>query len=248
MSRQGGSKVMAENQLAELRKSLQADRISRHPRYPDQALYALLDKRVEEGINRRLDAGARLTGVHALRYSFTTGLNQLYFEFAPAGGVSLAPDAVLALLDGSCRVIGVVDPFDPTQPNQVLPPLPTGGLLPFVMARPSVQGKVVFGAAELSERHAASHEFFRSLSRRTPRSDLGIENGEDGGVGDGGGGYESVSSHDTTWGTEGGPTTFQTVVHLPPPDQYIWYYQTDTQADATYPDSHADQIVDDHSP
>lgn len=185
---------MASDSFTQLMKALQIDRSSRHPQFPDQAEHALRDERVAQGIENRLEKGAALTGIQALGYNFATGLIHIYFEFMPAGGLALKQDAVLVVLDSENRVVGVVDPFDPVQPNRFVPQLPKRGDQPFVFARPTASQNLFFGAAELDLRDAANREFYRKLQRglRRPYEGEGIghEGGEGEGEGEGGGGGE----------------------------------------------------------
>lgn len=146
--------------IDQLRKEILQDRASPHQRLPDQSLQALDDERVALGIRSRLERGARLTGIHPLEYNFPTGLNHLYFAFTAAEGISITADAILVILDSQSRVVGVVDPFDPAQPNRLLPPLPEQ---PFVLACHTVSDDLYFTKEELRTRNAADSEFFRKL-------------------------------------------------------------------------------------
>jgi hypothetical protein len=144
---------MTDEVIAMLRK----DASSPHPKYPSQSCFAAQDKTVGKALSRRFEQGAKLSGVRALHYDFEAGINRLCFEFQNAGPV-LGGDDILVLLDGSCRVVGLVDPFDQKQPNRIVPPLAElGG--PFVLMRPSATANLPFCGADLAPQDLRAREF-----------------------------------------------------------------------------------------
>lgn len=190
---------MQTEHIAQLLDFLKQDQTSRYPKYPVQAMYALKDERVANTIAERLQKNGTLTNITALSYSFSTGLIPICFEFTRPGIAGLGPTALLVLLDHRCNVVGIIDPFDPAQPNPTLPPLPKTGEQPFVLSRPSAAG-IVSGEL-LYSREARTREFFRELRMpkgvrprdiKLPSDDGGDDDGDGGGdgggVGGGGGG------------------------------------------------------------
>jgi len=136
------------NPVAELVELLWKDRNSPSPKYPDQALAALADPAVRDLLRKRLETSV-LTDIKSLEYDMLTGLHPIYFEFTRAKGIACVPNAVLVLLTGFCRVVGIHDAFDRSKPNPVLPPIPEKGDQPFVIARPSASSQAVFTQEDL---------------------------------------------------------------------------------------------------
>src|SRR5215217_6704740 len=119
-------------------------------KYPDQALFALGDKRVAAAIEQRFEDKSNIKDIKSLSYNFETGLNGIYFEFtadAKRGELAM-PNAFLILMDGNCQVAALIDPFDPQRPNAFAPSLKQGEQ-PFVLSRPSVAEQLVFNEADL---------------------------------------------------------------------------------------------------
>lgn len=158
---QRGATVSAH--ISELASILKRDSSSPDPKYPVQAVRALEDERVAKALQQRLENGGSLTGINSLGYNFFTGLNHISFHFTLPGVHGLKPDAVLVILDADCRVIGLVDPFDIAQPNRFIPPLPSRGEQPFVLARPSCTDSLTFEQEELYPSEVRSREFFERL-------------------------------------------------------------------------------------
>jgi hypothetical protein len=130
---------------------------------PDITVLALKDKEVIAAIEKRFSDQARVTNIHQLEYNFYTGLHNLVFEFS--GGVQPfgkpGTDGFLAILDSKGQLIGMVDPFDPIQPNKFMPPLPTESEQPFVLDRPSEE--IAFSDAEMYPLQVRSREFMERL-------------------------------------------------------------------------------------
>jgi hypothetical protein len=147
-----------------------------------------------QAVTTRLEGGATVTGIHDLGYNFYTGLIHVFFEFTPTGGVALTRDAILVIFDSEQQVVGIVDPFDPDQPNRFIPSLPQRGEQPFVLARPQSAEGLFFSPQALYPRDVADREFFRKLQMRPtigqPRILL-FDEGDDGPIEDGGGGGDS---------------------------------------------------------
>lgn len=185
---------MNETPIAELLEIVKKDRRSPQRRYPDQALYALDDERVKEAVSVRLGRGSTLIGIRSLGYNFTTGLNQICFEFRSAGSIDVAPDGVLVLLNDASRVVAVVEPFNPIQPNRLFPPFVPSvehGAQPFALARPSESRDLAVGQAEVLARDVQRQEFAR-------RYMIGAGGGVFGDGGIFGGGRLCETDEDTT--------------------------------------------------
>jgi hypothetical protein len=156
---------MNEERISELREMLKADQSSPDQRFPDQAVYALQSDAVCEGIDERIEAGSILADVKSLTYDFYSGLNRIYFEFAGGDSLAKQPDAILVLLDGECEVVGVVDPFNPVQPNRMIAPLPDAQAdLPFVLAQPSASESLFFTDDDLKPAEDRTRQFIAAIS------------------------------------------------------------------------------------
>ena len=146
-----------KGRLKDLFELLENDMASLYPRFPDQAIYALGDPRVTQALGKRFEQDVGLENITRLPYSMETGLNALSFEFTPGASGLPTTDAFLVIMDGNCRVAGVIDPFEPAQPNGFMPPLPREGAQPFVLSRPSPQ--VTFSDDELLAARAQAGVF-----------------------------------------------------------------------------------------
>jgi hypothetical protein len=128
--------------IEELYDHLKDDYTSLKPRYPKSAIQAGRDKRVIEALKKRFENNQVLIDIRSLEFSYSTGLDHVYFEFEPKPPIALDRDTFLVLIDQYSNVVGIVDPYDPNQPNKFFPPLGklqrTCGGLPFVLDRPSV--------------------------------------------------------------------------------------------------------------
>lgn len=162
---------MAQNQkstrIEELRTILKKDWKGLHRKYPDQAAFALSDERVTKAIEKRFENNGTIKEIRSLQYDFFTGLNRICFEFTPTtGSVGLpSPDAFLVIMDSNCKVVSMIDPFDPVQPNSFVPPLPPKeGEQPFVLSRPSRTEDLVFKDQEIHAVQVRSREFFERLT------------------------------------------------------------------------------------
>lgn len=133
---------------------------------PDLTIFALQDDRVTDAIEKRFAEQASITNIRQLEYNFRTGLHNLVFEFmAGLGNLGrLGTDAFLVVLDGNGKVVALVDPFDPTQPNRFVPPLPTESEQPFVIDRPYEGDKVSPTAEQMLPMQIRSREFMARLS------------------------------------------------------------------------------------
>ncbi len=134
-------------------------------KYPDQALFALEDNRVTAAIEKRFDDKASLKNIRSLPYSFESGLNSIYFEFSSdaKGAGTILTDAFLILIDGNCKVVAIIDPFDPDRPNAFTPQSFKQGEQPFVLARPSVTDELAFSDGDLLAVRMRSREFFLKI-------------------------------------------------------------------------------------
>lgn len=145
--------------------------------YPDQAIYALHDSRVTAALERRFEDGLAIKAIRALHYDFYTGLHNIVFEFAPGmmNLVASKAGAILVILDGHCQVIGLVDPFDPIQPNKYVPPLPENvdGEQPFVLDRPAMAQCIGASDEKLYPVQVRNRAFFQRLQSSLTGSQRG---------------------------------------------------------------------------
>jgi len=162
--------------MKELVELLQADRKTRSPRYPVQALPALRDSQVTKILEGHLAAGARLVNIRALPYEATLGLIPVVFELEPSGGVVLRRPSVLTLVDGSGHVTAVIDGFDPAQPNPYYVPPDLPGAQPFVFLDESAADTMSFSEADLMPGWNRTHEYVRSS---VPAFSLGQSSSDD---------------------------------------------------------------------
>lgn len=159
------AKTKHSTQMAAFIEALKGDWQGTFRKLPDQTVFALQDDRVLAAIEQRFAAEISLKDVRSLEYDFYTGLHQLVFDFAPqaaALGIGGA-DALLVILDSTCQVVALVDPFDPMQPNKFVPPLPQESAQPFVLDRPSMSKKVTFSDEALYPLQVRSRAFFERL-------------------------------------------------------------------------------------
>jgi hypothetical protein len=161
------SKYGTSSRIEELRTHLKNDWKGNYTKYPDQAIFALADSRVTEAIEKRFEKNGTIKEIKSLEYDFYSGFNRIYFEFTPAtGSIGLpSPDAFLVIMDSNCRVVGILDPFDPVQPNPLIPPLPPKeGEQPFVLSRPSRAEELTFDDKEIHALQVRSREFYERLT------------------------------------------------------------------------------------
>lgn len=154
---------MQTEHITQLMDFLKRDQTSPYPKYPIQAIDALKDERVVGAVAERLQKNGTLTNITALSYSFSTGLLPICFEFTGPGIAGLGATALLVLLDYRHEVVGMIDPFDPAQPNPKLPPLPKAGEQPFVLSQPSAAGDAIVSVELLHPQEVRTREFFRKL-------------------------------------------------------------------------------------
>ena len=160
------AKNEASSRIEELRTHLKNDWKGSYRKYPEQAIFALGDARVTKAIEKRFEKNGTIKEIRSLEYDFFTGLNKICFEFTPtAGSLGLpSPDAFLVLLDSNCNTVAILDPFDPDQPNQFIPPLPKEGEQPFVLSRPSRIEELIFKDQDMHSVQIRSREFFQRLT------------------------------------------------------------------------------------
>ncbi|MGH7905800.1 MAG: hypothetical protein ACREP6_04155 [Candidatus Binataceae bacterium] len=133
--------------------------------HPDLTILALQEDRVLDAIERRFESQAAITEVRQLDYDFYTGLHNLVFEFTPdqANLGARGSNAFLAILDCNGKLITLIDPFDPVQPNKFVPPLPDNGEQPFVLDRRSMSQEVTFSDEDMYPLQVRSHAFFQRI-------------------------------------------------------------------------------------
>ncbi len=133
-------------------------------KYPELTIMALRDEAVCAAIEKRFAAEAGIRDVTQLDYDFHSGLHHLVFEFEPSRtDLGARPNAFLVIADGAGKVIAVVDPFDPVQPNKFVPPLPRETEQPFVLARPSATPEVSPSDDDMYPLQVRSRSFFERL-------------------------------------------------------------------------------------
>jgi hypothetical protein len=158
------AKQRRSKHLEALFTRLQEDWKGPYRKFPDQTIYALDDDRVAAALEKRLDEKGGIKDIRSLEYNFLTGLHYLIFEFEPCAPGPEAADALLAILDSTCKVLAVVDPFDPVQPNKFVPPLPKESeQQPFVLERPSPATRVAFSEEAVYPVQVRSRAFFQRL-------------------------------------------------------------------------------------
>jgi hypothetical protein len=150
-----------DDPMKEVVELLQADRKASSPRYPTQALPAVLDARVAEALGLHLAAGARLVDVRALPYQATLGLIPIVFELEPSGRVALRRSSVLVLMDGRSEVVAVNDDFDVDRPNPSHAPAGSVGAQPFTLLDESAASTMSFTNAELGPVWERTSTFLR---------------------------------------------------------------------------------------
>jgi hypothetical protein len=192
---------MKATEISSLVEALEKDSNARFPRYPDQTIFIVKDERVVKAILSRFEESQSLSSISALPYNFRAGLNFVCFEFSP-GGKGIGPNSFLAIVNGGCKVVAVIDPFDVTQPNQWVPPLPDKSdietdAIPFAMARPSGVDKMQINTADIFPMEVRSREFFARLGGMG-----GIFGGGVGEIDDGSGGTATSCTYVTfmMWG------------------------------------------------
>lgn len=166
------SKNEASSLIKELRTLLENDWKGRYRKYPDQALFALADERVTKAIEKRFEKNGTIKEIKSLDYDFYAGFNRICFEFMPTTGSTglPSPDAILVIMDSSCKIVGIHDPFDPVQPNRFIPPLPPKvGEQPFVLSRRSKAEDLTFNDEEMTAVQVRGREFFERLASGSDR-------------------------------------------------------------------------------
>jgi len=134
-------------------------------RSPDLTIFALKDEQVCAAIEKRFREEAGITAVRQLDYDFYTGLHNLVFEFSPRStDLARGRNAFLAILDSNGKLIALIDPFDPEQPNKFVPPLPKESEQPFVLARPSATAEVSFSEQDMYPLQVRSQTFFERMA------------------------------------------------------------------------------------
>lgn len=150
-------------QLAAFIQMLKADWQGTYRKFPDLTILALQDERVVAAIEKRFAEQASLTGVRQLDYDFYTGLQNLVFDFSPNAAIPGGASACLVILEAKGKVIALIDPFDPVQPNKFVPPLPQESEQPFVLDRPSVSEHVHFSDEALYPLQVRNRAFMERI-------------------------------------------------------------------------------------
>jgi hypothetical protein len=188
-------KAKGINSLIEV---VEKDFKARFPKYPDQTKFILKDKNAVNSIMSRFERSQSLLSIKALPYNFATGLNFICFEFSPQSETIIGNDSVLVILNGDCKVVGIVDPFDAKQPNNWVPRLPEKEeadnvmATPFALARPSATEKMNLTSQQFYPTEVRTMDFFARLGGR-----VGVFGSGGFEVGDGSGGIATSC----TWNT-----------------------------------------------
>jgi hypothetical protein len=175
---------MKATEISSLVEVIEKDFNARFPKYPDQTKFIIKDAGVAKAILSRFENHQSLSSIRALPYNFTVGLNFICFEFTP-GGKTIGPDSLLVIVNGDCKVVALIDPFDVKQPNQWVPNLPDKSdietdAMPFALARPSGVDKMQINTADLFPMEVRSREFFARLGGM---EGIGVFGGTDDGSG-----------------------------------------------------------------
>jgi len=153
--------------LSDLLAALEADAAAAFPRFPAQAQLALRDDRVVEAINARADDGQTVIDIRPLPYHASSGLLFVVFEFGPVSMLGQGRQALLVVLTGTAKVLGILDPFDPRQPNPAMPPQPRqlseDLAVPFALSRPSATESMRFSAEELAPVESRTNAFLQRV-------------------------------------------------------------------------------------
>jgi hypothetical protein len=150
--------------LKDLTERLEQDQGAPYPKFPDQARYALQDAAVAQAIERRFKGGESLVRIRSLGCHRASGLLHTVFEFTKAGAIALAPHALLVITDGRCKVVGIVDPFDPEQPNPMLPALSSAGALPLALAEASDADALAFSEEDLRPKEERTRAYLQKMN------------------------------------------------------------------------------------
>lgn len=158
------AKSRKSQHLQSLIQSVKDEWKGTYRKFPDLTIMVLQDDAVCAAIEKRFAAEAAILDVRQLDYDFLSGLHHLIFEFGPSRSkLGVAANALLVIADGFGKVIAVVDPFDPVQPNKFVPPLPQETEQPFVLARPSATPAVSFSDEDMHPLQVRSSSFFQRL-------------------------------------------------------------------------------------
>ena len=108
----------------DLIKLVTQDAHSLASRYPQQLLFALIDERVRQAIEKRFASGQVLKGVDTLPAHRATGLIPIHLSFAAGSALNLDTGSLLVELNHRCEVVGIDEEFEARLPNPVtkLPP------------------------------------------------------------------------------------------------------------------------------
>lgn len=162
---------MPISNTADLLKFLKQDRDGKVARFPDQAIPALEDKRVAKLVDKRLAAGEKLSDIADLGYDVFTGINKTLFSFDSAGQ-KVGASAILVMEKAEkCEVVGIVEDFDSTRPNTLLPAFPREGAQPFVLDRPSTTEELVYDRQILGAADARARVFLEQFGLTADKID-----------------------------------------------------------------------------
>lgn len=142
--------------------------------YPDQAIFALEDKKFASIVDSRFENGNILIDIRSLGFDTATGLNRIYFLFAPPKSLIFSHDSVLVLLDYNCNVVGILDPFDHINPDKT-PSTSTSTSLsktnsPFVIYQPSNSTTKQYTFDDISVIDESAKKYISEISDRGPVS------------------------------------------------------------------------------
>lgn len=167
----------SNNSVASLRAVLEGDAKSPAPRYPAQALLALRSQTCVAAIEKRIAGGQTVIDVRPLPYYGPAGLLFVVFDFGPPAMLGQGKSAILTILTGDAKVVGIVDPFDTDRPNPAMASLPpaeiVGSPLPFALSRPSATETVRFSREQMGPTEARTRSFFQDLGRGLGGGGLG---------------------------------------------------------------------------
>ena len=166
-----------KNIIKKLRESLSEEKNKPFRRWPAQALRALDDEKVVSSIERRFSDGQTLSEIREIGYMPQTGLNHTLFMFS-GEMLGIERTGILVMTDGNCGVVGIIERFDPVQPNPLWPPNINSQLetderqtdmisnadgVPFILREPTISGTVRFRETDLEPFAKRTSSFLRRI-------------------------------------------------------------------------------------
>lgn len=140
--------------------------------YPEQAIFALKNEKIASIVDSRFENGNILIDIRSFGFDTTTGLNRIYFLFAPPKSLISSHDSILVLLDYDCNIIGILDPFDHVNPDKTpLDSLPSKKpSSPFVVYQHSNSTTKQYTFEEIAAIDESAKKYMSEISHSGPVS------------------------------------------------------------------------------